>query len=214
MEAQLDAVAEGREDWVQMMRRWYDPFAESVKTRRLGNGKPESAAPRGWSGLSHLRQSRWSFGPAATANLFPARTIRSAKPLSGLSPKSRRANAPNAASRCWSASGRFGKFIACTDYPECKTTKQPASAKIDVPCPKCGGEIVQKRSKKGATFFGCANYPKCDFVAWGKPVGRSCPKCQSTLVENTFRGGRVMGIKCHNGECDYKEASAAETKGK
>jgi len=77
---------------------------------------------------------------------------------------------------------------------------------------------VQKRSKKGATFFGCGNYPKCDFVAWGKPVGRNCPKCESILVENTFRGGRVSGIKCHNAECDYKEsappksAEADETK--
>jgi len=83
---------------------------------------------------------------------------------------------------------------------------------VDVPCPKCGGEVVQKRSKKGATFFGCNHYPQCDFVAWGKPIGRPCPKCQSPLVENTFRGGRIVGIKCNNAECDFKEPLPSKAK--
>jgi DNA topoisomerase-1 len=103
-------------------------------------------------------------------------------------------------------SSRFGEFIGCSDYPECKTIVRPEAAAIEVPCPKCGGEIAQKRSRKGTVFFGCNNYPKCDFVAWGKPVGRPCPKCGSPLVENTFRGGRVIGIKCHSTDCDYKES--------
>ncbi len=122
-----------------------------------------------------------------------------------IEPKLAGMDCPNCGKPMVIRSSRFGEFIGCSDYPECKTIVRPEPAKIDVPCPKCGGEIAQKRSRKGATFFGCNNYPTCDFVAWGKPVGRACPKCQSPLVENTFRGGRVIGIKCHNADCDYKE---------
>ena len=211
METQLDAVAEGREDWVQMMRRWYDPFAESVKLagaemenlkvppREAGQDCPTCGKPM------VIRSSR--YGEFVSCSDYPkCKTI--------VRPESEKVegDCPKCGKPMLERVGRFGKFIACTDYPECKTTKQPASEKIDVPCPKCGGEIVQKRSKKGATFFGCANYPKCDFVAWGKPIGRPCPKCQSPLVENTFRGGRVAGIKCSNAACDYKEAQSPKSK--
>jgi DNA topoisomerase-1 len=103
-------------------------------------------------------------------------------------------------------SSRFGEFIGCSGYPECKTILRPEAAKVEVPCPKCGGEIAQKRSRKGTIFYGCANYPTCDFVAWGKPVGRNCPTCESPLIENTFRG-RPSGIKCSNKECQYKESA-------
>ncbi len=215
MESQLDGVAEGKEDWVQMMRRWYDPFAESVKKagtemeslkvppREAGQDCPTCGKPM------VIRSSR--YGEFVSCSDYPkCKTI--------VRPEAEEAEGecPKCGKPMQARAGRFGKFIACTDYPECKTTKQISAVKVDVPCPKCGGEVVQKRSKKGATFFGCGNYPKCDFVAWGKPVGRSCPKCESILVENTFRGGRVSGIKCHNAECDYKEAAppkSAEAEG-
>ena len=167
----------------------------------------KAAATRGGSGLPDLRQADGHSGqPLRRVHLvfgLPRLQDYRAARKRKLSMKP----CPNCGKRRWrSVSGRFGQFIACTNYPECKTTKQPASAKIDVPCPKCGGEVVQKRSKKGATFYGCGNYPKCDFVAWGKPIGRACPKCEQPLMENTMRGGRVVGIKCMGENCDYKEA--------
>ena len=206
MESQLDGVAEGKEDWVQMMRRWYDPFAESVKKagtemeslkvppREAGQDCPTCGKPM------VIRSSR--YGEFVSCSDYPK-----CKTIVRPEAEESEGECPKCGKPMQARAGRFGKFIACTDYPECKTTKQISAVKVDVPCPKCGGEVVQKRSKKGATFFGCGNYPKCDFVAWGKPVGRSCPKCESILVENTFRGGRVSGIKCHNAECDYKEAA-------
>ncbi len=206
MEAELDAVAEGKEDWVKMMRRWYDPFAESVKKagaemenlkvppREAGQDCPACGKPM------VIRESK--YGEFISCSDYPkCKTI--VRPTSEES----QGECPKCGKPMEERAGRFGKFIACMDYPECKTTKQPVAARVDVPCPKCGGEVAQKRSKKGATFFGCNNYPKCDFVAWGKPIGRSCPKCQSALVENTFRGGRVSGIKCNSSTCDYKEAA-------
>ncbi|HBS92390.1 MAG TPA: type I DNA topoisomerase [Firmicutes bacterium] len=94
--------------------------------------------------------------------------------------------------------GRFGKFLACPGYPQCKNTK-PLLNKINVPCPKCGGEIVQRRSKKGRSFYGCENYPNCDFVSWKRPVEEKCPRCQSLLV---IENKNVLA--CSNPDCEFK----------
>lgn len=100
--------------------------------------------------------------------------------------------------------GRYGKFLACPGFPECRNTK-PLIEKIGVKCPKCGGEIVVKRSKKGRKFYGCSNYPECDFVTWNKPIERMCPKCNSILTEVEGKGKKK--IKCSNPNCDYRENS-------
>ncbi|MEO6834501.1 MAG: type I DNA topoisomerase [Candidatus Tumulicola sp.] len=84
--------------------------------------------------------------------------------------------------------GRFGKFISCSGYPECKTTK-PIVKDTGAKCPKDGGAIVERRSKKGRTFYGCANYPNCDFVSWDRVVAQPCPVCGSYVVAKTRRGG-------------------------
>lgn len=98
--------------------------------------------------------------------------------------------------------GRYGKFLACPGYPECKNTK-PLIEKLDVACPKCGGSVVVRRSKKGRTFYGCSNYPNCNFVSWDKPTNKKCPVCGNILVEK-FSGKNKI-LKCINKECSYKE---------
>jgi DNA topoisomerase-1 len=97
--------------------------------------------------------------------------------------------------------GRYGEFVACSNYPKCKYIKQKT---IGVPCPNCSeGEIVERRSKRGKTFFGCNRYPDCDFVAWGKPISEKCPDCGSSyLIEKYLKSGPVA--QCPNGECKYK----------
>lgn len=98
--------------------------------------------------------------------------------------------------------GRYGKFLACPGFPECRNTK-PLVEKVGVKCPECGkGEIVVKRSKKGRIFYGCDNYPKCEFVSWNKPIDEKCPKCNSILTEMNSRGKKI--IKCSNDKCDYR----------
>jgi DNA topoisomerase-1 len=104
--------------------------------------------------------------------------------------------------------GRFGEFTACTRYPECKYIKHKSTG---VKCPKDadkGGEVVERKSKRGKTFFGCSNYPDCDFVLWNRPVNEPCPKCGAPyLVEKTTKKlGRQ--ILCNNEECDYVRAEA------
>ena len=98
--------------------------------------------------------------------------------------------------------GRFGRFLACTGYPECKNTK-PIVKSTGVKCPKCGKDIVEKKGRKtGKLFYGCSGYPECDVVFWDKPTGDICPDCGSMLVKSKGKSGTV---KCSNPECKYKE---------
>ncbi|MGN2338009.1 type I DNA topoisomerase [Clostridium cagae] len=97
--------------------------------------------------------------------------------------------------------GRYGEFLACPGYPECKNAK-PIVEELDVPCPECGKIIVVKKSKRGKKFFGCSGYPECTFVSWYEPVKDKCPKCDSYMV---LKYSKTKGkyIKCSNGDCDY-----------
>ena len=103
--------------------------------------------------------------------------------------------------------GRYGEFTACSGYPECKYVKQNF---IGVKCPLCAdGELVEKRARKGNTFYGCSNYPKCKFTSASKPIAETCPKCgQEYLVEKMLKSGPV--IACPNKECDYERAVPGE----
>lgn len=103
-------------------------------------------------------------------------------------------------------SGRFGKFLACPNYPECKSTKPLPADEIKVPCPKCGGKLVQRVSKKGKKFYGCTNYPNCDFAATGLPTGEKCPECGGFLIKG-FKGK----ILCNNFECKFVKSAKKET---
>jgi DNA topoisomerase I len=98
--------------------------------------------------------------------------------------------------------GRFGKFVACSNFPECRNTK-PIVKEIGVKCPKCReGNIVERSSKKKRIFYGCDRFPQCDFVSWDKPLARSCPKCGGLLVEKKLKKG--VQVQCT--ACDYEEA--------
>lgn len=99
--------------------------------------------------------------------------------------------------------GRFGKFLACSGYPECSNTK-PIVKKIGVSCPKCGKDIVQRKSKRGKLFYGCVGFPACDVSFWDKPVNKSCPQCNSLLLEAKTKKATYK-YKCSNSECKYKE---------
>lgn len=96
--------------------------------------------------------------------------------------------------------GRFGKFLACPDYPECKFTK-PIVEKLDVKCPKCHeGDVVAKKSKKGNKFFGCSRFPECDFVSWYEPTNHICDKCGS-YMNKRFTKAKGSYLECSNPEC-------------
>ncbi|OTO77472.1 MULTISPECIES: type I DNA topoisomerase [unclassified Enterococcus] len=97
--------------------------------------------------------------------------------------------------------GRYGKFYACSNFPDCRNTK-PIIKEIGVECPVCHkGQVVERKSKKNRLFYGCSRYPDCDFTSWDKPIGRNCPKCDGYLVEKKVKGGKQ--VVCING--DYEE---------
>lgn len=100
--------------------------------------------------------------------------------------------------------GRYGKFYACSNFPECHNTKA-ITKEIGVTCPLCGeGQVIERKTKRNRIFYGCDRYPDCEFTSWDKPVGRTCPKSGDYLVEKKIRGGGKQ-VVCSNEECDYTE---------
>jgi DNA topoisomerase-1 len=168
MEGDLDKVADGQEDWVTLLRRFYGPFS----------GELEEAEKR-----------------------LPRLELRD-EPTDEICPKCGRPMVIK--------TGRFGRFISCTGYPECKTAK-PIVKETGVACPKCAGAIVERRSKKGRTFYGCANYPNCDFISWDPVVTQRCPVCDSYVVSKTRRGG-VTRLECAADRTHHVEAESPDDK--
>ena len=102
-------------------------------------------------------------------------------------------------------SSRFGKFLACPNYPQCKNTKPVPENELKEPCPKCGGKLIKRISKKGKKFYGCSNYPKCDFASPGVPTGEKCKECGSYIIKG-IRGRKY----CMNAECPTRQAKSKE----
>ncbi len=104
--------------------------------------------------------------------------------------------------------GRYGRFIACSGYPDCKNIVKMIS-KIGVPCPKCGGDVIVKKTKRSREFFGCSNYPNCDFVSWNQPTDQKCPQCGGTLFK---KKGKLPKLFCNADGCGFeKEDDTEET---
>lgn len=102
--------------------------------------------------------------------------------------------------------GRFGKFLACPGYPDCKNTK-PLVVETTATCPVCGGKVIQKKSKRGYTFFGCDNYPECNFMTWDKPTDEKCPKCGKSLFK-----GKGGVLKCLDEKCGFEKKAERKRK--
>lgn len=107
--------------------------------------------------------------------------------------------------------GKFGPFLACSGYPECKYTQSLANAgeksKTGVKCPEpgCSGELVEKRSRRGKVFYGCSKFPDCSFALWDKPVNKKCPLCNSPFLVEKETKKEGKQLKCINKECGYKQ---------
>lgn len=102
--------------------------------------------------------------------------------------------------------GRYGRFLACPGYPECKNAK-PLIVNTGAKCPECGGEIIERKSKKGHVFYGCGNWPKCNFMSWDPPAGENCPECGKTLFKK--KGGKIV---CMTKDCGYSKSVSGKKK--
>ncbi len=98
--------------------------------------------------------------------------------------------------------GRFGKFLACPGFPECRNTK-PLLVDTGVKCPKCGGNIVERKSRRGRKFYGCKNYPECDYTTWDQPQKETCPKCGAFMLKHHYKNGRAL-LYCSNDDCETR----------
>jgi DNA topoisomerase-1 len=114
---------------------------------------------------------------------------------------------PNCGKNLVVKQGRFGEFTACTGYPECKYVKQKTTGVL---CPKDGGDVVERKSRRGKVFYGCVNYPKCDFTLWNKPVLEPCPKCGWTFLTEKITKRHGRQLICANEACDYVRAAELE----
>jgi DNA topoisomerase-1 len=204
MEGELDKVEEGELRWVDAVQDFYTPFQRDLKAAEkkmpelkggveTGEPCPECGEPL---------KERWGrFGKFIACSAYP--DCKYKKNLPG----NERPEDEPTDEKCPACErpmvikhGRFGKFIACSGYPECKTTK-PVT--LGIGCPECQkGQIVERRSRKGRTFFGCSAYPDCKFVLWQRPVAEPCPKCAAPfLTERVARGRRVQ--RCWREGCDF-----------
>ncbi len=195
MEDELDEVANGERPWAPVVKEFYEPLAKDLEAA--------GEAPRVEETTDELCEKcgknmikRWGrFGQFLACSGFPE--CRSTRPLDGEAAEEAtdetcgECNSPMVVKR-----GRFGRFLACSRYPECKGSR-PILKKVGVACPKDGGDLVEKRSKRGRTFYSCANYPQCDFTSWSRPLPTPCPSCGALIVV-AARGT----AKCT--QCDWK----------
>jgi DNA topoisomerase I len=220
MEEQLDRVEDGQADWVKLLEGFYAPFKldlEKAKIEMRDIKREEQATDQvcekcgkpmviKWgrnghflacSGYPECRNTK-EYTRNADGSLTVVATTRPSDQICTT------CGAPMVVKR-----GRFGEFLACSRYPDCKTTS-PLSLGVACPKPDCGGYVTEKRSKRGKIFFGCSNYSKtqCDFVSWDRPIPEPCPKCGAKfVVQKVSKAG--TRIRCLNEGCGYS-ADAAE----
>src|SRR3989441_4656949 len=205
MEGELDRIEEGERKWVDTVQKFYGPFkrdlAEAKKNMRnvkkgeeTGEDCPECGQP--------LLERRGRFGKFIACSAYP--DCRYTRDLNGGRAEDEPTNevCPSCGKPMVVKHGRYGKFIACSGYPECKTTK-PVTLGIACPQPGCAGELVERRSRRGRTFFGCSAYPTCKFVLLQPPVPEPCPECAPPFPTQRAARGRKLQICVRDG-CGFR----------
>jgi DNA topoisomerase-1 len=209
MEENLDAIARGEKDWQPIISSFYHPFKENLdkkdeelSKKDITEEKTDEVCDK-CSKPMVIKFGRYGKFLACTG--YP--DCKNTKPLPGdpaakAEPEITDEKCPNCGAAMLRRMGRFGPFLGCSGYPKCKTIKN-IEIKTNLKCPKCGkGDIIERRSKRGKIFYGCNQYPDCDFALWNKPTGELCPDCKSPL---TF--AKKGTIACSNKECSFTKAS-------
>ena len=211
MEENLDRVEEGETGWVDTLKEFYLPFQKDLERAKtsMRDVKGEKIPTEVLCELCGSQMiKRWGKrGYFLACSTYPDCRYTREVELSN----DRREETNIRCEQCGNPmvvkSGKFGRFLACSNYPACKVTK-PLETGVRCPQEGCDGMIVERRSRKGKTFYSCTNYPRCTFALWDKPVPVKCPQCDSPyLVEKQGKGG--PSVRCPRKECGYR-ASASE----
>ena len=216
MESQLDQIEVGETEWVKTLQSFYTPFKLDLDEaeKKIGDSEVEETDEI-CDKCSQPMIVKWGrFGKFMACSGYPdcKNTKQIAKEGSDGKAVSESTTVEGACDKCQSSLilkvGRFGKFIACSNYPDCKFTK-PIDLGIKCPKDDCKGKIAARRSKKGRMFYGCTAYPNCDFVSWDKPVPEPCPKCDNAYTVEKWKKDEGTSIICPESECDYKKPAVA-----
>ena len=206
MEDNLDKIEEGQRKWVDTVREFYEPFKRDLARAKREMQSEKVGAPTGETCPecgSELLEKRGRFGKFLACSSYPdCRYTRNLDGSGRAEDEPANENCPTCGKPMLIKHGRFGKFIACSGYPECKTTK-PVTLGIACPEPGCTGQLVERRSRKGRTFFGCSAYPNCKFVVWRRPVNEPCPKCGAAFVTERVLKNRTVR-SCAREGCDFE----------
>jgi DNA topoisomerase-1 len=199
MEEELDEIAEGTKQWVPVIREFYGPFHENLKSKEQTVEKHVELLDEKCPLSGHPLQIKFGrFGKFIACSNYPE--CKYTRPM----PEEQKIIDENSGVICDKCGkpmvvkfGRFGSFLGCSGYPECKNIKKIQKG-TGVVCPRCGeGELVERRSKRGI-FYSCSRYPQCKFLLNGKPTGEKCPKSGDLLIID-----KEGNLKCSNKECDY-----------
>ena len=220
MEAILDKIEDGNENWQQAIARFYQPFSASLERAERemrdikGAGTPtDLVCTECADGKLVIKWGRNGEFLACTNYPDCTATRNFSRDEQGriVPQDTDETQTDEICEECGRPMqvrfGRYGKFLGCSGYPECKTIKKPgraAAVSLGIACPDCQqGELQQKQSRRGKTFYSCNRYPKCKFALWDKPVSTPCPQCQAPFVveKTTKRAGTVR--RCFRDECDY-----------
>jgi DNA topoisomerase-1 len=215
MEEELDRIGEGEKDWLEYMRGYYSLLtadltkagqSESVK----GKGIPiEEKCPECGRPLV-IREGRFGRFKACTG--FPACTFKES--LKKVETTNLDEICPSCGAQLVRKRGRYGYFVACSTYPKCNYIKKTEAVKKEtgIGCPLgCGGMILERRTRRGKTFYGCNRFPKCRFATWDEPLNRPCPKCgQPVLLRKVRKSGTT--VYCRDEKCGFKETAATGEK--
>ena len=217
MEKELDEVEEGEKPWVKAVRDFYGPFSKDMaKAKDIPGPKDIILPPTNipCEKCGRMMEIKWGRNGKFLAcpgyqDDPPCKNTQNFEKLPDGTFKivaKQEITTDEKCEKCGSPMvikmGRFGQFIACSAYPTCKTTKP---IPLGVKCPQDGGELTQKRSKKGRTFYACMNYPTCKFALWDRPVPRPCPLCQAPFLIEKYSKQAGTSVVCRTDGCDYKE---------
>ena len=213
MEDELDEIEEGRYEWRQAVGDFYKPFDQHLEKARKemrnvkGEETPTDIKCEKCGNSMVIKWGKLGYFLACSAYPECKNTMDFKRSEDGAIETMKEEATGEICPQCNSPmiikSGRYGRFLACSKYPECKTTK-PITTGIACPQQGCGGELTEKRSKRGRVFYSCTKYPSCTFAMWDKPVNQPCPQCGAPfLAEKTSRGNSKT--VCIRKECGYKE---------
>jgi DNA topoisomerase-1 len=216
MESELDGIEEGEKNWVTAVKDFYVPFMKDLESAEVnmedlkGKEEPTDVLCDKCGRQMVIKWGRHGHFLACPGYPECKNTKEFTKDEAGSVQvvETQVEATDEICEKCGSAMvvkrGRFGNFLACSQYPECKTTK-PLKLGIKCSVQDCGGDLVQKRTRKGKTFYSCSNYPTCTFAIWDRPINRPCPKCQAPFLIEKIRKQTGSKILCHNQECGYEE---------